>query len=591
MQRIATLALALTAGIVAVPLPALATPPTSTAPRSPALVSTPPTSAPPASTPPVSTAPGKACSGYVGLTFDDGPAAGNTAALLAALKRAGLRATMFNTGQNVEANPELARAQLRAGMWIGNHSWDHPFMTQLTESEQAAQISRTQDVITSVTGVTPELFRPPYLDTNDALRAVERRFGLTEINTDVDSRDWDNATPEQIVTAAGQLTDGDVILMHDWPPNTVAAIPGIADVLRTGKLCPGKISAVTGRAVAPGTRALDGVHTAGRIEARDTGARYTWPGVYFEGRVRGDSVGVVLDDAVNDYELRIDDRPPVTLVTPGRTTRWVTGLGAGVHDVRLAKRTESPWSPGLFGGFVAGPGGAVVGKPAARSRQIEFIGDSWTAGYGNTSTLRDCSTTGGVDRNSNADQSFGALTARTLNADYQLNAWSGRGMVRNYGGGDPGTDYRTWYERTLQAADPAVWPRPASWSPQVIVIGLGINDFSTPLATGEPWPDEAALTAAFQEAYAGFLRKLRLRYGPKAQFVLTYPTLWNTTALATSVEKIVADRTAAGDNRVHALHYDLPLDLLGCDWHPSAADHRLLSTALTDYVKTLPLRW
>lgn len=351
------------------------------------------------------------------------------------------------------------------------------------------------------------------------------------------------------------------------------------------------ILAVPSPAVASHTRALAGAHTVSRVEDRGAGARYTWPGVYFEGRIRGDSAGVVLDDAVNDYELRIDDRPPVTLVTPGRVTHRVHGLGAGVHHVRLVKRTESPWSPGLFGGFVAGPGGAVLKPPAARTRQIEFIGDSWTAGYGDTSTVRDCAGTGGVDRNSNADQAFGALTARTLNADYQLNAWSGRGMVRNYAGGDAGTDYRTWYERTLQAADPAVWPKPASWQPQVIVIGLGINDFSTPVAAGEPWADEAALAADFRQAYAGFLDRLRLRYGHRAQFVLTYPTLWNTTALADSVQQVVAARTAAGDRRVHALHYDQPLDLLGCDWHPSAADHRLLATTLTTYLNTLPLRW
>ncbi|GAA0450478.1 hypothetical protein Aca07nite_54620 [Actinoplanes capillaceus] len=535
-----------------------------------------------------------ACPGYVGLTFDDGPTPGNTAALLHALKRAGLRATMFNTGQNVEAHPELARAQVAAGMWLGNHSWDHPFMTQLTEAEQASQISRTQDTIRKVTGVTPTLFRPPYLDTNDALRAVERRFGLTEINTDVDSRDWDNASVEQILASVDKLSDGDVILMHDWPPNTVAAIPAIAASLRARGLCSGKISPVTGRAVAPGARALTHVHTPGRIEDRGTDTRYTWPGVYFEGRFRGDAIGVVLDDAVNDYELQIDDQAPVTLVTPGRTTHWVRGLARGTHTVRIAKRTESPWTPGQFGGFVAGPGGALLTEPAARGRQIEFIGDSWTAGYGNSSAGRDCSTTGGVDRNSNADQAFGALTARTLRADYQLNAWSGMGMVRNFDGSNPAVDYRTYYDRALQAADTAAWQRPRTWKPQVVVIGLGINDFSTALHPGERWADEAALAADYEAAYSGFLDELRDRYGPHTQLVLTYPSMWNTTALATSVEKIVARRAAAGDRRISALHYDndaLGLDLLGCDWHPSAHDHRQLAGALTAHLRSLPIRW
>ncbi|GIE33768.1 hypothetical protein Ait01nite_068130 [Actinoplanes italicus] len=537
---------------------------------------------------------GRDCAGYVALTFDDGPTPGNTTALLDALRAARARATMFNTGQNVEANPALARAQVRAGMWIGNHSWDHPFMTQLTAEQQADQIARTQDVIRRATGVAPALFRPPYLDTNDALRAVERRYRLTEINTDADSKDWNNATVEEIVASARGMKAGDVILMHDWPPATVQAIPQVVAELRERGLCTGKISPVTGRAVAPGapeTRPLERAHTAGRVDDRAGAVRYTWPGVYFEGRFRGGSVGIVLDDAVNDYEIRVDDREPVNLVTPGRTTHWITGLGRGEHTVRVAKRTESPWAAGQFGGFVAGDGGLILGKPAARTRQIEFIGDSWTAGYGNMSTSRDCSAIGGVDRNSNADRTFGALTARGLGADYQLNAWSGRGMVRNYNGGDAGTDYRTWYDRTLQAVDTTALPRPASWKPQVIVIGLGINDFSTDLHAGEKWATIDELAADYRSAYEGFVGKLRERYGPAAHLILTYPTLWNTTAMADSIEQVVAGRNAAGDTRVRSLHYSSQLDQLGCDWHPSLDDHTLLAAELTTAIEALPLHW
>ncbi|MBY8853723.1 hypothetical protein K7G98_38040, partial [Saccharothrix sp. MB29] len=78
-----------------------------------------------------------------------------------------------------------------------------------------------------------------------------------------------------------------------------------------------------------------------------------------------------------------------TLVRPGRTTHWVRGLADTEHRVRLVKRTESPWTAGGFGGFTAAPGGEVLDKPAARTRQVEFIGDSLTVGYGNMSTTRD----------------------------------------------------------------------------------------------------------------------------------------------------------------------------------------------------------
>ena len=79
-----------------------------------------------------------------GLTYDDGPNAGNTANLLNALTSNGLRATMFNTGQNAQNNQALVRAQRDAGMWIGNHSWSHPHLTQLGSAQMTSELQRTQ---------------------------------------------------------------------------------------------------------------------------------------------------------------------------------------------------------------------------------------------------------------------------------------------------------------------------------------------------------------------------------------------------------------------------------------------------------------
>ena len=191
------------------------------------------------------------CNGYVALTFDDGPTPGNTPNLLAALRNNGLRATMFNQGSYAAANPGLVRAQVDAGMWVANHSYTHPHMTQLSQAAMESEISRTQTAIANAGGGTPKLFRPPYGETNATLRAVEQRFGLTEVIWDVDTQDWNNASTDAIVAAAARLTNGQVILMHDWPANTVAAIGRIAQGLAARGLCAGMISPATGRAVAP----------------------------------------------------------------------------------------------------------------------------------------------------------------------------------------------------------------------------------------------------------------------------------------------------------------------------------------------------
>ncbi|GLW64021.1 hypothetical protein Arub01_22650 [Actinomadura rubrobrunea] len=189
--------------------------------------------------------------GYVGLTFDDGPNPANTMTLLNALRANGLRATMFNIGQNAQNNPSLVRAQRDAGMWIGNHSYTHPHLGQMSEAQIQAELQRTQQAVQQATGTAPVLFRPPYGETNGTVAAVARRLGLTQVLWDVDSRDWAGASTQQIVQAASGLQNGQVILMHDQYATTVAAIPQIAANLRSRGLCAGMISPVTGRAVAP----------------------------------------------------------------------------------------------------------------------------------------------------------------------------------------------------------------------------------------------------------------------------------------------------------------------------------------------------
>ena len=189
--------------------------------------------------------------GYVGLSFDDGPSNAHTPALLNALKQNGLKATLFNEGQYAAAYPAQVQAEVAAGMWIGNHTYDHPHLTTLSQSQIDSEIGRTQTAIASAGGGTPKLFRPPYGETNSTVKAVEAKYGLTEIIWDIDSQDWNGASVAQIVQANSQLTNGQVILMHEWPANTLTAIPQIAQVLASHNLCAGMISPQTGRAVAP----------------------------------------------------------------------------------------------------------------------------------------------------------------------------------------------------------------------------------------------------------------------------------------------------------------------------------------------------
>jgi peptidoglycan-N-acetylglucosamine deacetylase len=201
-------------------------------------------------TPPAQAA-ASCANGYVGLTYDDGPNPSTTTSLLNALRSNGLRATMFNTGQNAAANPGLVAAQVSAGMWVGNHSYTHPHMLTLSQSAMSSELSRTQTAIRNGGGGTPTIFRPPYGETNATLQSAASALGLRTVTWDVDSQDWNGASTAAIVQAASRLTNGQLILMHDNYQTTISAIPQIAAGLAQRGLCAGMISSSTGRAVAP----------------------------------------------------------------------------------------------------------------------------------------------------------------------------------------------------------------------------------------------------------------------------------------------------------------------------------------------------
>ncbi|MDX2796996.1 polysaccharide deacetylase family protein [Streptomyces scabiei] len=164
----------------------------------------------------------------VALTFDDGPAAPETATLLTYLAQYKARATFFTTGQNVAAHPDLVRAAARAGNEIGNHSWNHPDLTKLGAEQVASQLSRTSAAIEAATGKAPAIFRPPYGAMNTQVRAATR---LSPVLWDVDTEDWKYRDAAKVAqTVISKAGPNDVVLMHDIHPTPVAAVP---QILRT----------------------------------------------------------------------------------------------------------------------------------------------------------------------------------------------------------------------------------------------------------------------------------------------------------------------------------------------------------------------
>jgi peptidoglycan/xylan/chitin deacetylase (PgdA/CDA1 family) len=180
--------------------------------------------------------------GYVGLTYDDGPAP-TTPALLDALAGKGARATFFLVGNQMipERQATLAR-QVAGGHVIGNHTWDHPELPPLTDDEIRDQLNRTTWLAVASGVPRPTLFRPPYGATNDRVAALATDLGMAQVIWTIDTNDWQGvAVDETVRRALDGARAGSVVLFHDRMPNSVAAVPAVVDGLRTRGLCPGVI--------------------------------------------------------------------------------------------------------------------------------------------------------------------------------------------------------------------------------------------------------------------------------------------------------------------------------------------------------------
>ncbi len=199
------------------------------------------------------------------------------------------------------------------------------------------------------------------------------------------------------------------------------------------------------RTVSGDMRALP-VHVGGRVESTPLPAPLpaapppsgtNGPGSTFEAAFRGDRVVLKFDDPANEYRLLVDDLPPVSLAQPGAAEITVGGLADRPHSLRLEKVTESIGLPETFAGFASPATARPIALRPPRPRQIDFIGDLalWPA-TALRSASRQC-TREQVRLLTDTQAAYPALVARQFDADHQVNAISGRGLVRNYNGESP----------------------------------------------------------------------------------------------------------------------------------------------------------
>jgi lysophospholipase L1-like esterase len=303
---------------------------------------------------------------------------------------------------------------------------------------------------------------------------------------------------------------------------------------------------------------------------------YQWPGAHFSSAFEGDDVSFLVQDS-GRLKVTIDGVVVATVDPRGRQEYRISGLKPGIHHIRLDDLSEHQDRRAHFWGFRASLKAAA--QPGAPLRKIEFIGDSITVGYGDTSGKRECSLEE-VARTTDTSQAFATLVAAHYGADYQMNAISGRGIVRNYDGSPADTlpaayPYALFNDRLDRYEG-------KNWHPQIIVIGLGANDFSTPLHDGEKWKTREELQADYEETYVTFIKTLRAR-NPEAFFILLAFDVFQDREVESEIGKVINRLQEEGEHRIAFLRM-AGLNLGGCNSHPDTGDHQKMSNELIAFI-------
>ena len=178
--------------------------------------------------------------GYA-LTFDDGPHAQGTPAVLDTLARFEVHATFFLVGEQVRRNPGLAREIVAAGHAIGLHCDRHRNLLRLAPWQVSEDIARAHETIAGATGLPIGLYRPPYGVANASALRIARSRGWRTLLWTQWGRDWEaRATQSSICALVTKgAREGSVLLLHDaddysapgsWR-RTAAALPGVLETL------------------------------------------------------------------------------------------------------------------------------------------------------------------------------------------------------------------------------------------------------------------------------------------------------------------------------------------------------------------------
>ena len=244
------------------------------------------------------------------------------------------------------------------------------------------------------------------------------------------------------------------------------------------------------------------------------------------------------------------------------------------HFVTIQKRTEGEQGTATFKEIITK--GKLVHAMPLKPRRIEFVGDSYTCGYGTENSV---STDPFTPETENSGKSYASIVSRYFNADYTVVAHSGMGVVRNYNSNVAGWYMPERYTQTFDMNRDVKWDAPQSeFKPDVTVIYLGTNDFSVSLQPKE---------SAFIAGYLKLLQEIKDNYGED------HPILCMSSICDENLSKYVHEAVKkSGMKNVNYMDFTPGIHHtddrnLGASFHPNYLAHQKLAYQVIPYVATL----
>lgn len=321
----------------------------------------------------------------------------------------------------------------------------------------------------------------------------------------------------------------------------------------------------------------------GRTLKTSEGVSFDWSSTYAKISFTGDYLAVRASDSGKDYfNVWIDrdmsaEADQVLCLHSKDSVLVLAQIKGGKkkqHTLIIQKRTEATQGRTTFHEFISDQ--ELEQAAPVRERLIEFIGDSYTCGYGIENSIR---TTPYTPETQNTSKTYCAILARYFDADFITVSHSGQGICRNY---DDHDKQARWYmpDRYNCTFDMERNPKwePGSLKPSITMIYLGQNDFST---------ERQPMRDPFKNNYKRLIKEIKDYYGDN------HPIL----CVSTKVDKLLFDfvrecveecgyRNVYYSGMFQAVHLDDNSEL-GADWHPNSKAHIKLAYALVPYFSTI----